>query len=1021
LSALHILRQKVNSNQSNKFLPNSDKKHVKLRDSLVQEDHSINPEKLLNDQEQARLIIAESELFDAVWYQNHYDDLKNLEIDFAEHYLKFGWKQGKAPSLRFSSNLYIRLHADVAKLTINPLVHYEKVGKAEGRITLPYNIEVIFYSEYFDSDYYCQHNNLVDTHKLKACIHYLTNTNRAAPPSAYFNSSIYLDHYPDVAKEGLSPLLHFELYGKKEGRTAGISNPSSKYLDAHYPENISSSIDRVCLFACYMKDGLIPEETIYLLESLRKVTQAIVLVGDCGIRPSELEKLKDIVCYVKFERHLEYDFGSYKRAFQYAEDTGLLEHAKEILICNDSIIGPCGNIDNFFVSRHEAGNPDFYGITVNNFGFRDTTSTGNSIYSPHVQSYFFTITRKIFRSEYWREFIYSVKKEQHKVDIIKNYEMGMSALLQAHGHAPTAMYRSKLGLNPAAREPIDVLNQALFLKKSMTANLSAEKTGNINGIFKAKGFPFQLRGKQLFSTHENQATPDTKLHEKLKLIDGEIKGNAMVLLAVSEGARYLDLELLISSSAGLQTFKHDADEATNYQELINHYSVQSNNLYVFKFPLPDASTGASLSFSNANRGVDIIYLNGAIPCYNFLKHRQTKLLPRIEANRLLLQPREQSIASIMLSENYTQDDKSVYAAILNSRTKPSYKLFAERGTLACDNAYELFKYSLEKDSNCYYITSKEVIEKERNPKIKKNLIQLGSNKHKELFINSKSLFCSFGYMNLVHAGLKDIHINVLPHKLYLVWHGISAGDKNSAEIAAINTHSCHAVAASSTYEAENFKKLGHEKVVLTGYPRMDKWHNDEKLQKNMLVLFFTWRKSLLNATLEEFMHSKYVQSIVELVEQISKKRPLLDIYYFIHNAIPPQHSDCLAAVLRAKSSRIRFVNNSDSPTFNKLFNTAQYLITDYSSVAYDFSYHKKRSPIFYTPPGFTEGHYVTTPLFDKIKTGTQASDPGSVISALKTTEHKKYAAATHVFFPHMDDKNCSRTYDAFVADSPSVT
>jgi hypothetical protein len=849
----------------------------------------------------------------------------------------------------------------------------------------------------------------------------LTNENLAANPSAFFNSEIYLKQYSDVAKERTSPLLHYELFGKKEGRFAGVSNPSLKFIDVEIKRNIDPVPERICLFACYLKDGRIPDETLYLLEEVRKVTNAIIVIGDCGIDPNELRKIEHLFCYAKFERHLEYDFGSYKRAFKYADDQGLLTQAKEILICNDSIIGPCGDIGNFFSSRQNDGNPDFYGITVNNFGFRDIKSHGNSLYSPHIQSYFLTITSEIFKSQYWRDFIFSVKKEEHKVDIIRNYEMGMSALLQANGHAPKGMYKSNLGINPAARESIDVLNKSLFLKKSMMTNLSPEKLGNINGIFKAKDFPFQIRGKEIFAIDKLQDSQCSILQERLRIINSEINGDYLTLLAASNIDHGTDAQILISTKDTLSAYNHDPVEALRFQSLSQHYAAQNLYLFAFKFPLAEISSGANISFNNANQALNISYLNGGIPCYNFMNHRQLGLFPRIEKNILVLQTREQSVASIMLSENYTTEDKSLYATILNSKVTPKYKLFAERASLACDNAYELFKHSLKRDSNCYYITSKEVIDRENDPFIKKHLVQANSNKHKELFLNAKSLFCSFGFMGIAFTGLKDIHFNALSYNLYLIWHGISAGDKNSAEISAINTHSCHAVMASSPHEVENFKKLGHKNVVLTGYPRMDKWHNDEKLDKLTLVLFFTWRKSLLNATLEAFLKSQYVNCITELVEKITTKRPELEIYYFIHNAIPTQHSECLAAILRSKNPKIRFVSNSDTPTFNRLFSAAQYLITDYSSVAYDFSYHKKRSPIFYTPQRFTDGHYVTTPLFDKIRTGTHVATPAAAISALKPTEYKRHISSASRFFPMMDGGNCERTFDACVADSAIFT
>lgn len=38
-------------------------------------------------------------------------------------------------------------------------------------------------------------------------------------PSEEFNGNLYLERYPDVAQEGVNPLIHYLIFGKNEGRT----------------------------------------------------------------------------------------------------------------------------------------------------------------------------------------------------------------------------------------------------------------------------------------------------------------------------------------------------------------------------------------------------------------------------------------------------------------------------------------------------------------------------------------------------------------------------------------------------------------------------------------------------------------------------------------------------------------------------------------------------------------------------------------------------------------------------------
>ena len=87
----------------------------------------------MNDLEFLKEIIKKSDLFDEEFYLNLYADVKNNCIDPIEHYLKFGWKEGRHPSLKFDARAYLDAYPDVKKSGMNPLLHYILFGKKEGR------------------------------------------------------------------------------------------------------------------------------------------------------------------------------------------------------------------------------------------------------------------------------------------------------------------------------------------------------------------------------------------------------------------------------------------------------------------------------------------------------------------------------------------------------------------------------------------------------------------------------------------------------------------------------------------------------------------------------------------------------------------------------------------------------------------------------------------------------------------------------------------------------------------------
>ena len=79
-------------------------------------------------------LIAKSKYFDKKWYLQQNPDVAKAEKDPIEHYLKYGWKEGRNPSLSFDGQAYLERYFDVRSANINPLLHYEKHGKYEKRI-----------------------------------------------------------------------------------------------------------------------------------------------------------------------------------------------------------------------------------------------------------------------------------------------------------------------------------------------------------------------------------------------------------------------------------------------------------------------------------------------------------------------------------------------------------------------------------------------------------------------------------------------------------------------------------------------------------------------------------------------------------------------------------------------------------------------------------------------------------------------------------------------------------------------
>ena len=71
--------------------------------------------------------------FDADFYFDRYPEVRESTSDALGHYIAVGWKEGRDPSLEFSTSYYLAANPDVRNARINPLYHYLLEGRREGR------------------------------------------------------------------------------------------------------------------------------------------------------------------------------------------------------------------------------------------------------------------------------------------------------------------------------------------------------------------------------------------------------------------------------------------------------------------------------------------------------------------------------------------------------------------------------------------------------------------------------------------------------------------------------------------------------------------------------------------------------------------------------------------------------------------------------------------------------------------------------------------------------------------------
>lgn len=173
---------------------------------------------------------------------------------------------------------------------------------------------------------------------------------------------------------------------------------------------------RLFLIAGYDKLGHVNAALVHLVRSLSKYGDCIVVMDNESTK-SELKKLDPYCIHMDATRHGEYDFGSYKRAYQWAKANLNLSDYDFVYMTNDSVYGPLFDMKEYF-EKMESGTNNAFGIV---------RKTGGK--SEHIQSWFIGMRPSVFASEWFNKFILSVKTQSSKGAVATIYENGFTEKL----------------------------------------------------------------------------------------------------------------------------------------------------------------------------------------------------------------------------------------------------------------------------------------------------------------------------------------------------------------------------------------------------------------------------------------------------------------------------------------------------------------------------------------------------------------------------------------------------------------
>lgn len=367
--------------------------------------------------------------------------------------------------------------------------------------------------------------------------------------------------------------------------------------------------------------------------------------------------------------------------------------------------------------------------------------------------------------------------------------------------------------------------------------------------------------------------------------------------------------------------------------------------------------------------------------------------------------------------------------LIKSKLKKEIWIISDRTHIADDNGEHFFKYLMDieanKKYNIYFLLSKKSKDYKR---LKSYGIVLEPNsiKYKILFLLSSKIISAQADDWVINPFIDNrIYMKDLYNFKYVfLQHGIIKDNlsrwlnKHNKNIKIFITSSIREKQAIITGDYG----YTNEEVKLTGIARFDKLINKEK---KIIVFLPTWRKKIAGKIIpgsskREYSHIfKQTEYFKFYNNLINDKRLLNEMKkngykgeFYVHPSLYMQSKDFEGNNTIKVGEKIA--------DYQKIIKESALLITDYSSVAFDFAYMKK--PIIYTQfdkNTFYADHLSTTGYFTEEKDGfgpvvyDYETSIKEIIKKIKCDckNEKYYIKKVDKFYKYFDKNNCKRIYE----------
>lgn len=354
-------------------------------------------------------------------------------------------------------------------------------------------------------------------------------------------------------------------------------------------------------------------------------------------------------------------------------------------------------------------------------------------------------------------------------------------------------------------------------------------------------------------------------------------------------------------------------------------------------------------------------------------------------------------------------------------------LVSEKKDEARDNGYYFFKYAMQRQNeNVFYIIEKNSSDLVKLSNYNSKIIFYDSFKHYYYYFLSEKMVSSQSYLYPIAKRISRTILKNKRKKLYWLQHGVTKDYETKMDYRYSDNVSL--VCCASDKERNFFvENLNYPKQVAQniGFCRFDGLNDFSDRQKPQILVMPTFRKWLIpedynNPTpkeIQDFKNSDFYSfyndmiNSKELIEILKKNNA--NIVFYLHYAFQPY-----SFLFDSKDSHI-IIGRKENDDVQKLMKESSIMVTDFSSVAFDFAYMEK--PVIYAHfdyEKYRENHYGEG-YFSYEKDGfgpviTTFDDFLNYIQQylrLNCLIEEKYRNRVTEFFDRKDAMNCERIYN----------